>query len=207
MRKIIFSIIFILISVSLILTSHNGLSAGTTLRSKPGKLNLQNVKTSVTKNNFFDKKLNMEGDFPNDFTDNGDGTITDRATGLMWEKKGSSKMKSFYSAKKHVKKLNKKKFVGHKDWRIPTVEELYSLLEPNMNQQRYIHPVFASQHSAYWSIDVSKLPAQTAINFPKKLTIDYKTGTVADAITSTRMQGGNPDNVYDCFIRGVRSIE
>jgi len=116
MKKIIFSVIFTLIPMSLILTSHNGISAGTTLRSKPGKLNLQDVKTGVTKQNFFDKKLNMKGDFANDFVDNGDGTITDRATGLMWEKNGSSKKKSFYYAKKYIKSLNKKKFAGHKDW-------------------------------------------------------------------------------------------
>jgi len=76
-----------------------------------------------------------------------------------------------------------------------------------MNQQRYIHPVFASQHSVTWSIDRSNLPDQLAKKRNKKLTIDYKTGTVSDAITGMRMGGGNPDNVFDGFIRGVRSIQ
>jgi hypothetical protein len=58
------------------------------------------------------KKLNEKGDFPNDFVDNGDGTVIDRATRLMWEQKGSKKATRNYYAKKHVKSLNKKNLQG-----------------------------------------------------------------------------------------------
>ncbi|UCF85780.1 MAG: hypothetical protein JSV50_09160, partial [Desulfobacteraceae bacterium] len=93
MKKIKLSIIFILITVSLIFTSYYGIFADTKLRNTPEKLNNKDIKTVVKRCNFFDKKLNEKGDFPNNFVDNGDGTVTDRATGLMWEKKGSKREK------------------------------------------------------------------------------------------------------------------
>jgi len=145
MKKIQFSVAFVVVTMSLILISYSGIFAETKLSNTPDRLNIKEIKTLVNKYNFFDKELNAKGDFPNDLVDNGDGTVTDRATGLMWEKKGSKKETSWYSAKKYVKKLNKKKFAGHNDWRIPSIEELYSLLEPNAEKQLYIHPVFATK--------------------------------------------------------------
>ena len=206
MKKIKLSIIFILITMSLIFASYYSIFAETKLRNTPKKLNNKDIKTLVKSCNFFDKKLNEKGDYPNDFVDNGDGTITDRATGLMWEQKGSNKEKSYYSAKKHVKSLNKKKFAGYDDWRIPTIEELYSLLEPNPNKQMYIHPVFATKPSHCWSIDESGFPSFSALNQVRKLTLDYKQGTVFDAFTGHPVSGASVTN-FSSFIRAVRSIE
>ena len=140
--------------------------------------------------------------------DNGDGTVTDRATGLMWEQKGSKREKSYYSAKKHVKSLNKKKFAGYDDWRIPTVEELYSLLEPNRNKQLYIHPVFATKPSHCWSIDDSDLPLVTHIEARRKLIIDYKEGTLSEAYMNPHAIPSSGHSVtISSFIRAVRSIK
>ena len=208
MKKLKFSIGFMFITMSLIFTSYYDIFAETKLRNTPEKLNNQDIKTVVKKCNFFDKERNEKGDFQNDFVDNGDGTVTDRATGLMWEQKGSKREKSYYSAKKHVKSLNKKKFAGCDDWRIPTAEELYSLLEPKMNKQLYIHPVFATKPSHCWSIDESDLPTVFTLGTGqvRNLTIDYKKGTVSDAVTGHQMGGGSYSNVSS-FIRAVRSIK
>lgn len=91
MKKAEFLFIFILITMSLIFASYDVINAQTKLRDTPSsqKLNKKDIETVVKNYNFFDKELNEKGDFPNDFVDNGDGTITDRATGLMWEQKGS----------------------------------------------------------------------------------------------------------------------
>jgi len=57
----------------------------------------------------------------NDYVDNGDGTVTDRATGLMWQQGGSSDDDiSFNAAKNYINQLNKEKFGGYNDWRLPT---------------------------------------------------------------------------------------
>ena len=191
--------------MSLVFTSY-GTFAETKLRNTPEKLNAQDINTVVKRCNFFDKERNVKGDFPNDFVDNGDGTVTDRATGLMWEQKGSKREKSYYYAKKHIKSLNKKKFAGCNDWRMPTIEELYSLLEPNMNKQLYIHPVFTTKPFHCWSADDSDLPSFSAIDQARKLTLDYKKGTVFDAYTGNPLTAGSVSN-FSSFIRAVRSVK
>ncbi len=57
-------------------------------------------------------------------TDNDDGTVTDNVTGLMWQKVMAQKM-SFDEA---AKRIDGFKLAGHADWRIPSVKELYSLM-------------------------------------------------------------------------------
>jgi len=206
MKKAEFLFIFILITMSLIFASYDGINAETKLRNSPQKLNKEDIKTLVKKCNFFDKELNEKGDFPNDFVDNGDGTVTDRATGLMWEQKGSKREKSGYYAKKHVKSLNKKKFAGHDNWRIPTVEELYSLLESNTNKQLYINPVFATKAYHCWSTDESDLPYPGVIPGERYLTLDFKKGTVSYAYTAA-LPAGSSAPKDSSFIRAVRSIQ
>ena len=59
------------------------------------------------------------------YTDNGDGTITDQVTGLMWQKRMGEKM-SFEEAFRQARESDRG---GHRDWRVPTIKELYSLIQ------------------------------------------------------------------------------
>lgn len=59
-----------------------------------------------------------------DYTDNGDGTITDNITGLIWEQSMGTKI-TFEEA--FVKAQNST-LGGYTDWRVPTIKELYSLI-------------------------------------------------------------------------------
>ena len=69
------------------------------------------------------------------YTDNGNGTITDNNTGLMWEKlsdEGSIHDKDdFYTwttaVTTKIAALNSGSFGGHADWRLPNINELQSL--------------------------------------------------------------------------------
>lgn len=58
--------------------------------------------------------------------DNGDGTVTDQATGLMWQKEDSKTGLDWKSAFEYARDLE---LAGHSDWRLPTVKELQSLVE------------------------------------------------------------------------------
>jgi hypothetical protein len=62
----------------------------------------------------------------NDFVDNGDGTITDRATGLMWQKADSGKAMDWEEALAYAEGLE---CGGHSDWRLPNAKELQSIVD------------------------------------------------------------------------------
>jgi len=65
----------------------------------------------------------------NEFADNGDGTITDRATGLMWSQADSGVGMNWGEALLWVQTKNAASYLGHKDWRLPNAKELQSLLD------------------------------------------------------------------------------
>jgi len=208
MRQVRFSIIFIILGMSIAFISYDDVFSQTKLRNTPSpkEMNEEDIETLVKKCDFFDSELNQNGDCPNDFVDNGDGTITDRATGLMWEKEGSSKEIHYYSAEKYVKKLNKKKFAGHDDWRIPTIEELYSILEPNTNNKFHINPVFGTKPFHCWSADKSALPTLVVQKRTQYLTLDYTKGTFSNAHIGFQPGGSSASN-FSSYIRAVRSMQ
>lgn len=71
---------------------------------------------------FYGQDATYSGNQPS-YTDNGDGTITDNVTGLMWQQEMGEKI-SYDDAVVLVETMN---LGGHSDWRIPTIKELYSL--------------------------------------------------------------------------------
>jgi len=74
------------------------------------------------------------------FTDNnGDGTVTDNNTGLMWQKctvgqdpytcSGSAQAKTWDDAQTACGDLNQTLFAGHSDWRLPSKKELITIID------------------------------------------------------------------------------
>ena len=119
----------------------------------------------VAKYNFPDQERNPQGSFPNAFIDNGDGlTISDRVTGLMWQRGGTDIM-SYRSLRREVERINKEKFAGFSDWRMPSVEEAMSLLEKaKLANDQYLHQCFSIEQpfvfadsprtkGGYWFVD------------------------------------------------------
>ncbi len=64
----------------------------------------------------------------NDFKDQGDGTILDKSTGLVWVKSDSSEAMDWNTAMTYAANLE---FAGHDDWRLPTVHELQGIVDYN----------------------------------------------------------------------------
>src|SRR5690606_30778572 len=70
------------------------------------------------------------------YVDNGDGTITDTRTGLMWEKLSDDgsihDQDNGYTwgnvGPAKIAVLNSSSFAGHSDWRLPNAAELHSLI-------------------------------------------------------------------------------
>jgi len=59
------------------------------------------------------------------YTDNHDGTISDNVTGLMWQQDVTEKL----TYQEALAKVNTFQLAGHDDWRLPTLKELYSLIQ------------------------------------------------------------------------------
>ena len=76
-------------------------------------------------------------------TISGDRVVIDNATGLMWHQPGSSDRIKWNEAKGWIEDINSRGYAGYSDWRLPTVEEGASLLEPNKkNGHLYIDHAF-----------------------------------------------------------------
>jgi len=133
------------------------------LRSIPAILSARDVKEMLLKYNFFSKCIswnkefcNPSGEFTNDFVDNADGTVLDRVTGLIWQKEGSNYKMNGSKAEAYIEDLNRTRFVGYSDWRLPTVAELASLIEREKSQKgSHISQVFSTTQNYCWSSDKS----------------------------------------------------
>ena len=84
----------------------------------------------------------------NQFVDNGDETITDNATGLMWMKSDSGTGMNWQEALAWVQTKNAANYLGHSDWRLPNAKELQSIVDytrsPATTNSAAIDPVFKS---------------------------------------------------------------
>jgi len=96
------------------------------------------------------------------FTDNGDGTVTDNLTGLIWTKDGGTPTvgsctggtRTWQGALDYVACLNSAGYLGSTDWRLPNVNELESLInadEPNTDTWLNTQGFSNVQSGIYWS--------------------------------------------------------
>ncbi len=62
----------------------------------------------------------------NSFVDNGDGTISDLATGLMWQKSDDGEARNWEDALSYSANLE---LAGYDDWRLPDAKQLQSIVD------------------------------------------------------------------------------
>ena len=79
----------------------------------------------------------------NHFRDNGNGTVTDSSTGLMWQQFDDGIARDWESSIKYCEELE---LGGYSDWHLPHAKELQSIVDysrsPQANQSAAIDPVF-----------------------------------------------------------------
>lgn len=137
----------------------------TRLPDKLAKYNDDQIKEIITRWNFYDADLNPQGDFSNWLADTGDTlTVCDERTGLLWQWAGLD-LCSIRRMTGNIEQLNKDGFAGYHDWRMPTVEEAMSLMEPAPNAKGlYLHSCFSKEQpfifiaarrkpTGYWFVD------------------------------------------------------
>jgi hypothetical protein len=83
------------------------------------------------------------------YVNNGDGTVTDTATGLMWQQADDIQERTWQNAFSYCEALN---LAGHTDWRLPDVRELQSIVDDGRSGPS-IDPAFSCQspNIGYWS--------------------------------------------------------
>jgi len=96
----------------------------------------------------------------NVFEEKGDPTVNDRATDLLWQQDGSDFPMTWHEAHGYVQRLNRERFADRSNWRLPTVDELSSLLtETGQATDWCIEPVFSQDKRLIWSADRSSFVA------------------------------------------------
>ena len=82
----------------------------------------------------------------------GEETVFDQATGLVWQRRGDRYPLTFAAAQASVEQLNVQGFHGSCQWRLPTVNELLSLLPDNGGRE--VFPQSPSRPVKWlWSCD------------------------------------------------------
>lgn len=146
-------------------------SAPITLRSKPrGIYSLGAIRAMLKRREFFDVFINKQGPgLQHDYKTielNGEVLVIDYATGLMWQQRESAKTMNFAGARKHIEQLNREKFAGFSDWRLPTLEEIMSLMEPKLRENHlYIDPIFDVRQPWVWTADKEPLGGARVVYF------------------------------------------
>ncbi|MGE4072703.1 MAG: DUF1566 domain-containing protein [Lysobacterales bacterium] len=117
------------------------------------------------------------------FIDNGDNTVTDTKTGLIWTKNTVAKDVDFADAEKAVAELGE-------GWRIPTVDELATLVDRTRYEPAIDVEAFPdTANDWYWTQTPCAWAEKSAV-----WVVDFDDGIVLDYYRT-----------FVCCVRAVRS--
>lgn len=123
------------------------------------------------------------GQSSSSFTDNGNGTVTDNKTGLMWQQ-GEPGSTSWHSALSYCEGLQ---LGSHSDWRLPNIKELESLTEDTRYEPAINIAYFPAAYSTMYfsSTAVScSIPAPDSISAISRWSINFQNGTPYASVLS-----------------------
>jgi hypothetical protein len=81
------------------------------------------------------------------YTDNGDGTVTDKITGLMWQQSVPATTYTWAHAVAYCPTLN---LAGRSDWRLPSLIELFSIMDAGQPSNPTINGQYFPSTPATW---------------------------------------------------------
>jgi hypothetical protein len=166
------------------------------LRSRAVDLDEAQIRAMFRRHGFYStcgiynaRYCNQNGDFANHLRACGQDAICDDATGLMWERKGSDGPMAWEEAASHIRERNRRGIGGYDDWRLPTLEELLSLMERSWGDGGlYLNDLFDSGPRSCWSVDTRGDSRAWKVN--------YHLGYAVDALVEERN-----------WVRAVRGLE
>jgi len=105
------------------------------------------------------------------FRDNGDGTVTDACTGLMWQQRtaditgdGGSTAEDGATWQDALRYCDGLTLAGHDDWRLPSTRELESIVDYG-RRDPCIGPAFETVARPHWTSS-SLVPAGDLVDQP-----------------------------------------
>ncbi|MEM8534832.1 MAG: DUF1566 domain-containing protein, partial [Chloroflexota bacterium] len=150
----------------------------------------------------------------NDFADNGDGTITDDATGLMWLQADNGEGVDWENALAYADGFS---YAGYDDWRVPDVKELQSIVDysgvyPAIDSSYFnitdADAYFWTSTSAFFSPNTPGYYYAWYVAFGYAVGADGEDSHGAGAVRfDTKVEGGpageDPERIYN-YVRLVR---
>ena len=183
------------------------------LRSTCASFKRVEIDKMIRQNNFNYPYDKITGTFQSKFevkTVNGKKVVIDGNFALMWQQSGErveispkyrlmGKMHAIDSsiinslsckeAKKYIDQLNSENYAGYSDWRLPTLEELMSLMKATKGKNElYLSEEFDAEQDWCWSCDRLQNGEELLYG------VDFRYGSIdADCLD------------FDTFSRGLRS--
>ncbi len=132
------------------------------------------------------------------YTDNGDGTLTDSTTGLMWQESyaysETGNYINWYDAGEYIEDLNRRPLAGHTDWRLPNKLEVQTLYELSYSFESrgrtyilHIDPVFEIGYgSCFWTWH-TRLSGAMGFAFDVGEMLWYPQGSLSATVRAVRL--------------------
>ncbi|GGB98173.1 hypothetical protein GCM10011352_25340 [Marinobacterium zhoushanense] len=108
---------------------------------------IKQAPTAGNRNALFYRCVRGEAWGDNDFIDNGDGTVTDRASALTWQQSDDGRARDWQQALAYCETLD---LAGHDDWRLPNIKELQSIVDYTRHDPAIDSSVFQQQNRRGW---------------------------------------------------------
>lgn len=155
------------------------------------------------------------------YTDNGDGTVTDNNTGLMWQQTPPTDKMSYDEAVEYVENLE---LGGYTDWRLPTIKESFSLanMDGQLNAEDISEstPYIDSDYfdffydenrpytGSYWTSSVTKIPAENEYEeMEKNYGFNWADGHLKSYGDGYYLDGSSSGSSIPAGVRAVRGEE
>ncbi|MDD2744544.1 MAG: DUF1566 domain-containing protein [Rhodocyclaceae bacterium] len=149
---------------------------------------MDSPKKVVAKFSLITKQENRIGPF----VDNGNGTVTDTRTGLMWMRfvEGQSWSNGYCYGMASRLTLEEAKailrdFAGYIEWRLPTIDELESLVEESRKNPAFdpvVFPGFEKVHHLFWTSS----SANSISGQPEPLCVSFYSGATFNGVPVSR---------------------
>lgn len=130
------------------------------------------------------------------YNDHGDGTITDRVTGLVWQKTDGGEM-TWEQATRYASTLE---LGGYRDWRLPQSHELFSIMDHGKHGPAMNTEFFSRTEARYWWTNVSRADE------PSKIWVVNTGGGIGAHAKSESISAGGSRPMHVRCVRGQSQV-